>query len=48
MRLVTHGHLKGIQCLKCNRISWDPNDVANVYCGNCHEFGVLDGNNKQP
>jgi hypothetical protein len=29
---------KGIKCLLCNRTSWNPNDVENKYCGNCHLF----------
>lgn len=31
----------GIECLECKRISYNPNDVKNVYCGNCHKFGHL-------
>ena len=25
-------------CPKCGRTSYNPNDVANKYCGYCHEF----------
>jgi hypothetical protein len=25
-------------CPKCDRISYNPNDVFYGYCGNCHEF----------
>lgn len=29
---------RAIQCLKCGRVSWNPNDVAYLYCGYCHQF----------
>lgn len=25
-------------CPKCGRTSYNPNDIANKYCGYCHEF----------
>jgi hypothetical protein len=25
-------------CLDCGRTSYNPNDIANQYCGNCHEY----------
>jgi hypothetical protein len=28
----------GIQCLKCLMVSWNPNDVSNLYCAHCHVF----------
>ena len=28
----------GITCTKCRRSSRNPNDVAQRYCGFCHEF----------
>lgn len=28
----------GIKCLVCDMTSWNPNDVTNRYCGNCHRF----------
>jgi hypothetical protein len=28
----------GIRCLTCMRVSWNPNDVAQRYCGFCHVF----------
>lgn len=28
----------GIKCLACGMISYNSNDVANLYCGNCHKF----------
>jgi hypothetical protein len=27
-----------ILCLVCMRLSHNPNDVANRYCGKCHRF----------
>jgi hypothetical protein len=30
--------VKSITCLKCNRTSYNINDIENKYCGNCHEF----------
>jgi hypothetical protein len=27
-----------IQCLRCGRISHNPNDVRQLYCGHCHQF----------
>ena len=32
------GDGKWIQCLDCGMISYNPNDVRERYCGNCHEF----------
>jgi hypothetical protein len=29
---------KCITCLDCGLTSWNPNDVAERYCGGCHEF----------
>jgi hypothetical protein len=29
---------KAIGCKACGRVSHNPNDVANRYCGHCHEF----------
>jgi len=37
-RLLASGPLSGIQCLTCGKTSWNPNDVANKYCGKCHRF----------
>jgi len=28
----------GIRCLKCQRTSFNPNDIEQRYCGKCHEF----------
>jgi len=30
--------LNRIMCLTCGRVSHNPNDVANKYCGHCHIF----------
>lgn len=27
-----------ITCLKCGMTSHNPNDIKNMYCGNCHKF----------
>lgn len=39
-RLVTHAvsGQAGIHCLRCDRVSWHPEDVRSRYCGHCHEF----------
>lgn len=29
---------KSIYCFLCNRCSWNPHDVENVYCGFCRKF----------
>jgi ribosomal protein L37E len=29
---------KTITCLRCGKISFNPNDVSNLYCGFCHAF----------
>lgn len=34
--ILNHG--KAIKCLLCNRISHNPNDIRQRYCGNCHTF----------
>jgi hypothetical protein len=31
---------KSITCLRCGLTSWHPEDVRQVYCGNCHRFHV--------
>ncbi len=28
----------GIKCLACGRISYNPYDIAERYCGHCHTF----------
>lgn len=32
------GRSDAIKCLICERTSYNPNDVLNRYCGNCHAF----------
>jgi len=27
-----------ITCPKCGRTSWNPNDIREGYCGNCHDW----------
>jgi ribosomal protein L37E len=34
------GDGKSITCLRCGLTSWHPEDVRQVYCGNCHRFHV--------
>ena len=34
--LVPHDGQVGIHHVACGAISWNPNDVANRYCGRCH------------
>ncbi len=29
---------KAIKCLKCQKTSWHPGDVENLYCANCRVF----------
>jgi hypothetical protein len=43
-----HNREQGIQCLGCGLSSWNPNDLSNVYCGNCDAFGSLLENEKSP
>ncbi len=28
----------GIQCLWCDRVSYNVHDITERYCGNCHRF----------
>ncbi len=28
---------RAIRCRGCGLVSYNPNDVANRYCGNCHQ-----------
>lgn len=32
--LLDHG--RAIKCLVCNKVSYHPEDVKNLYCGFCH------------
>lgn len=36
--IVESGDQTGIKCLVCGMTSYNPNDVANKYCGHCHRF----------
>lgn len=29
---------EAIECLTCGRVSYNPNDIKNKYCGNCKRF----------
>lgn len=29
---------RAIQCLVCGRVSYNPNDIRDKYCGFCHRF----------
>jgi hypothetical protein len=28
----------GIRCKTCGKVSYQPQDIANKYCGQCHKF----------
>lgn len=30
--------IPSITCPRCHRTSYNSNDIANKYCGNCHQF----------
>lgn len=30
--------LPSYECPRCQMVSYNPNDIANRYCGNCHVF----------
>ena len=34
---ITSGQ-DGIKCLDCGMTSYHPDDIKNIYCGNCHKF----------
>jgi len=38
--LVRHEPTKsaGIACLRCGKVSYNPQDIENRYCGFCHQF----------
>ncbi len=43
--IVAHpkdAELRALLCWYCHHVSWNQNDVENLYCGFCHKFGVLD------
>lgn len=31
-------HFPHIRCPKCGMVSYNPNDIRERYCGNCHAF----------
>jgi ribosomal protein L37E len=35
-RTEAGGTLRGIECKRCQQVSFNPNDVLNGYCGFCH------------
>ncbi len=37
-RILTLRGRQAILCLFCDWLSFNPNDVANQYCGHCHIF----------
>jgi hypothetical protein len=37
-RILNYRGYTGILCLACNRLSWNPNDVRQHYCGHCKVF----------
>jgi hypothetical protein len=36
--ITSDGEQSSIRCLVCGATSYNPNDIANKYCGNCHSF----------
>lgn len=40
-RLGEQDGTKYIECLTCNRKSFNPNDIREQYCGHCHKFHAL-------
>lgn len=39
--MVSEPHWKEVEsftCPKCLMVSFNPNDVDNLYCGNCHKY----------
>jgi hypothetical protein len=42
------GRPDSIRCLRCKLVSHNPNDVAALYCGNCHKFHARDGVGERP
>lgn len=36
--LVRHMGQRCLLCRRCNRITFNPNDIAQRYCGFCHVF----------
>ena len=36
--LVRTPHGEAILCLRCNRVSHNPSDISERYCGACHQF----------
>lgn len=38
--LLDHG--KAIKCLQCEKVSYHPEDVKNLYCGFCNIFHELE------
>ena len=37
-RVITSGGRQGILCLFCDSLSWNMQDVRNIYCGKCRTF----------
>jgi hypothetical protein len=37
-RILRYRDVPCLLCLRCNRISHNPNDVQHHYCGACHLF----------
>lgn len=46
--IVRNGAQVGIQCPLCSRISYNPYDVQQKYCGHCKAFLVPEGLVMQP
>lgn len=42
-RFVASGAHLGIMCGRCGKTSYNPNDIAYLYCGKCHAFHTTEG-----
>lgn len=38
--LVPRRSQSSIACPRCERVSWNRNDVEHGYCGNCHQYHI--------
>lgn len=37
-RIIERTHTPALLCLLCDRLSYNPNDIKEHYCGACHAF----------
>lgn len=38
MPVITSKRQRAYKCPQCGMINYNPHDIENKYCGNCHEF----------